>query len=278
MEAIESILGQTYTNIELIIIDDASTDNSWHIIKAYQKNYPETIRIFRNKKNLKQAATVEHAMRLAKGDFIARMDADDVALPSRLEKQLNYLLEHEDTIALGGQCALIDSEGYIIGEKRFPTDFEAVYRYIFQFIPLQQPTLMIARNRIPSFVQFYNPLLSPVEDVEMLFRLFRFGKVENLPDTLLLYRIHDHNSSRMNLKKSFFLTFVSRVRGVLLYGYKPTLTGIVMTLCQAAVALLLPQKFALFLYAVARKTNMITRPKPAVGFTDDIFAKAQVRV
>ena len=205
VEAIESILCQTYKNIEFIMIDDASTDNSWEIMKTYQERYPDIIRISQNRTNLKQAATVEQAMRLARGAFIARMDADDIALPSRLEKQLMYLLTHKDVIAVGGQCALINTEGYIIGEKRFPLTFTDVYRYIFEFIPLQQPTLMIAQERIPHFVEFYNPDLSPVEDVEMLFRLFRFGKVENLADTVLLYRIHDHNSSRMNLKKSFFI-------------------------------------------------------------------------
>src|SRR3989344_2111733 len=80
VEAIESILCQTYKNIEFIMIDDASTDNSWEIMKTYQERYPDIIRISQNRTNLKQAATVEQAMRLDRGAFIARMDADDIAL------------------------------------------------------------------------------------------------------------------------------------------------------------------------------------------------------
>ncbi len=93
MEAIESILNQTYQNFEFIIVDDASTDNSWKIIQKYAKKYPKKIKAFQLKKTLNRGgdACANFALKKAKGKYIARMDADDIAHPKRLEKEVDFL-------------------------------------------------------------------------------------------------------------------------------------------------------------------------------------------
>lgn len=250
--AIESILQQTYKHIEFIIVDDQSTDISWEILKAYAKKYPQ-IKIFRNRTNQKSALTVNKAIAKTTGTFIARMDADDIALPNRLEKQVTYLLSHPATVVVGGQCILIDKNGDRIGEKTFPLTHEEIYKYIFQFCPAQQPTLMIAKDRLPQAFKYYDHGMTPVEDVELLFKFFPHGKVENLPDVLLQYRIHGKNSSLINVKKSFFLTLISRIRGVLFYGYRPTLAGVLFTIAQTLVVMIFPTRFLLMLYTIMRK-------------------------
>lgn len=251
-QAIESIMSQTYKHIEFIIVDDHSQDNSWEILQKYARKYKK-IKIFRNARNLEQARTVTFAMNMAKGDFIARMDADDIALPRRLEAQVNYLLKHPGTVALGGQCLLIDKENTIIGEKRFPTKFIDIYKQSFIFCPAQQPAVMFAINRLPQNFPFYNHGLSPVEDMELLFKLYQYGKVENLQDFVLMYRIHGNNSSLRNFKKSFLLTLVSRLHGVLYYGYKPTGAGVFATALQIFAVFLLPQRTTFFIYKALKR-------------------------
>ena len=268
VDAIESILRQTYQNFEFIIVDDASTDSSWKILKKYAAK-ESRIKIYRNFYTMKAAKTVERAMQLATGDFIARMDADDISLPSRFEKQIAYLQSHRKTIAVGGQCILIDKNGQTIGEKRFPLTFKEIYKYIFQFCPAQQPTLMIAKNRLPEGFTYYNHDLSPVEDVEFLFKLFRYGRVENVPDYLLMYRIHGKNSSLISFKKSFALTLLSRIRAVVLHGYRPTATGVFMTIAQTIAVLFLPQVVTFTLYKVIRR---VLFQKPPLSFSPDSFA------
>jgi hypothetical protein len=172
-----------------------------------------------------------------------------------LEKQVVYLLKHKKTVAVGTQCLLIDSSGAIIGEKKFPTKFEDIYNYIYSFCPAQQPTLMIARKRLPDNFQYYDHGMTPVEDVEFLFKLFQYGKVENMPDYLLMYRIHGKNSSLVNFKRSFFLTLISRIRAVLYYGYRPTVSGVIITFAQAVAILMLPQSLTFFLYKIMKKIN-----------------------
>ncbi len=246
-DAIESILAQTFTDFEFIVVDDASTDNSYKILTDYQKK-DKRIKILSNEKNLKQGATVTRALQEAKGDFIARMDADDISDKYRFQKQINYLLTHRKVVAVGTQCRLINSKGKVIGEKTFPTDFEHIYKYIFEFCPVQQPTMMFAVKRLPQDFKFYDHGMSPVEDVELLLKLFKYGKVENINEYLLKYRIHSENSSLKNLRKSFILTFISRMRGIIYHGYVPTFKGLAVTIAQLVVVMVLPQGASLSLY------------------------------
>lgn len=254
-ESVKSILCQTYRNFEFIIVDDASEDSSWQIIQNLARKNKQ-IKIYRNSQNLGVSETVKKAISLVKGEFLARMDADDIALPQRIEKQIDYLINHKETVAVGGQCLLIDKNGGVIGEKTFPTSFSDINKYIWKFIPLQQPTLMIARHRLPKKFKYYRDGMDTAEEVELLFKLFQYGKVENLADTVLMYRLHDKNTSLLDIRKTFLLTLLARIRGVLFYRYKPTLSGVAVTLLQTAVAILLPRKLALFLYSKLRKINV----------------------
>ncbi|MBI4058695.1 glycosyltransferase family 2 protein [Candidatus Microgenomates bacterium] len=255
-ESIESILNQTYKNFEFLIIDDASNDNSREIIKRYQKKHSNII-LLQNKRRLGISETVKKVISKTKGEFIARMDADDVAVSDRLEKQVKYLSRHHETVAVGGQCLIIDKDSRITGKKIFPTDFSDIYRYIFRFIPVQQPTLMIAAQRLPKNFEYYRDGMNTAEEVELIFKLFKYGKVENLPDVVLCYRIHQHNSSLINIRQTFFLTLVARLRAIFQYGYKPDWQGLVITFIQAVAVLLMPTKLTLFLYKIFRKLNFV---------------------
>lgn len=253
--ALVSILGQTYTNTEIIIVDDASTDNTWEILTRFAKQN-KNIKLLRNKKTQGVSNTVERAIEQTQGDFLARMDADDIALPTRIEKQLDYLLSHPKTVAVGGQCVLINKNGSTIGKKTFPLDFSEIYKYIYRFVPVQQPTLMIAKKRLPKDFRFYTDGLNTAEEVELIFKLFLHGKVENLSDVVLLYRIHDKNTSFLDLKKTFLLTLLARIKAVFRYNYKPDAGGVFITFIQALLVFILPSKMILLLYKTFRQMSV----------------------
>lgn len=250
-QSIQSILNQTYTNFEFIIVNDASTDNTSEILESYAKE-DKRITLINNTYNVGVSRSVECAMQAAKGDYIARMDADDISMPKRFEKQIAYMTEHHDVVALGTQCTTIDQDGHTIGEKTFPLSHDDIYRYIFKFIPVQQPSLMIARHRLPKHFDFYSNSFRTAEEVELIFRLFNYGKVENLPGKLLKYRIHSHNTSFKSVKKTFYNTLISRVRAMYAYNYKPTFDGIIATALQTLIILILPEPAIMFIYSNMR--------------------------
>lgn len=264
-QAVDSILNQTYKNFEFIIIDDASRDGSYAILKDYAKKNKK-IKIFRNKKNSGVSEAAKKAISKTKGEYLARMDADDISLPYRIEKQVAYLEKNKGTVALGGQCALIDTDGSVIGSKTFPTKFEDIYKYIFEFIPLQQPSVMIAKKRLPKNFEYYRNGMNTAEEVELIFKLFLYGKVENLKDTILKYRLHGKNTSLIDVKKTFFLTLLSRLKAVLYYNYKPGFSGIAITLLELLVVSVLPSRAVLVIYKILRTFNTYKN-----SFTFDIF-------
>ena len=229
--AIDSILNQTYKNLELILVDDASTDGSSKVLLEYKK-LGNKIHVYRNKKRFGVSRSASIGVAHSKGDFIARMDADDIAATDRIEKQVNFLLKSKEVVAVGGQCDLIDKKGVKFGEKRFPTSNKDIKSMIFSSVPLQQPTLMVNKALLPGDFVWYDENYSSAEELELLFKLFKFGKVRNLKDFILKYRMHDHNTSLANPKQTFYLTLKTRLIAVLKYGYIPSFKGVLTTLME----------------------------------------------
>src|SRR3989338_5597380 len=122
-EAVKSILNQTYKNFEFIIVDDASRDKTWQFLKSLKD---KRVKLIQNKKNLGLAASLNIAIRLAQGDFIARMDADDISLSNRFEEQIKYLTKHQEIDLCGTWVPLIDDTGKIVGSKTFFFFFKTV--------------------------------------------------------------------------------------------------------------------------------------------------------
>ncbi|KKU18398.1 MAG: Glycosyl transferase family 2 [Candidatus Pacebacteria bacterium GW2011_GWA1_46_10] len=117
-ETIESILRQTYKNLELMIVNDGSTDNTADVIKQFLKKDKRVCWIS-YQMNRGESAAANLGFFVAKGDYIARMDADDIAHPERIAKQIDFLEKNPDYIVVGTQAHIIDGEGEIIGEKVF---------------------------------------------------------------------------------------------------------------------------------------------------------------
>lgn len=109
--AIESIIMQTYQNWEFVICDDCSTDNTWNILQEYKIKYPEKFTLIRNNVNSKLPYSLNQCLNHSKGKYVARMDADDISLPERLEKQLKYLEEHSEYDVVGCSMIRFDESG-----------------------------------------------------------------------------------------------------------------------------------------------------------------------
>jgi len=220
-DAIESILVQTFSDFELIILDDHSTDNSYAIIKEYAKR-DNRILVLHNEKNLGISESRTKCVKSAKGKFIAIADADDISVPTRFEKQLNYLEGHKDYGVVGGFLELFDSEtGKTIAYRRYHKDDIKLRNRIFIYSPIAQPASMI-RKEVFDNIGFYNPEYPPVEDLDIWFRLGTKYKFANIQEVLIKYRVHRNSATIKNMHRVKYLTLKIRKKYMYEYNYHCT--------------------------------------------------------
>lgn len=250
-ECLQSIASQDLRPIELVVVDDCSTDTSWKIINRFAKQY-SWVRAFRNKKNLGVSSTFNYAVSLAQSDYIARMDADDIMAGNRLSLQKRFLDRHPEVVIVGGQCYLINGRGQKTGTKLFPLTHSKIYDMLFRTVPMQQPTIMINRSLLPKDFLFSDTRFAPAEDYGLFFSAARFGKFANLKNFTLFYREHDTNISLVKPKFTFWRIWRTRIDGILYRGYRPSLQSIFTVLAQTLVILLLPEKLIYPLYKFLR--------------------------
>ena len=267
-QAIESILNQSFSNFEFIIVDDASTDDSWKIIKSYAKKDSRIVTI-KNQINLGVSLTSNIAISKARGKFLARMDADDISFTNRIEKQIKFLNKHSKVVAVGGQCVVIDENNNIIGNKNFPSQNKKLKDMIFWAVPIQQPSMMINLKKLPKNFIWYTPNQSSAEEINLMFRFMLYGQIANLEDNLLFYRHLDNSLSHKNPKATFKLTLKSRFNALKL-GFKPSIKAIILNLMQMTVIALIPNNL---IYDIWYRIRGIKKPN---GLTVGTFAKAQV--
>ena len=185
--AVASLLAQSHTDFELLIFDDGSRDRTVKIVEGFGD---PRIHLHR-RPHAGHTLWLREGVQIARGELIARMDADDVARPQRFEKQLAYLSRHPECVALGSEILMIDPEGRPIGERGVPLRHEAIEAELLagRGGALVHPASMFRREALLA-VGSYRPECEPAEDLDLYLRLAEKGRLANLPDTLLEHRLH----------------------------------------------------------------------------------------
>jgi glycosyltransferase involved in cell wall biosynthesis len=197
-DAIQSILDQSFKEFEFIIIDDGSKDASAKLISDFAKKDSRIVPVIRENKGL--IASLNEAASLGRGKFLARMDADDLAMPDRFAKQLQAFDADQDLIALGTWADVIDGNGVLTKELLrgpvSPAEIANTFQQGGRF--LVHPTLMMRTDAYRKSGG-YRMAYKTAEDLDLVLRLLNIGRVSNLPETLLLYRVHGKNVSIENI-------------------------------------------------------------------------------
>lgn len=188
-EAVESILSQTFPDFELIVIDDCSTDGSLAILKSFAER-DARVRLLANAQNLGITPTLNRGIQAARGEFIARMDADDISLPERLEKQAAFLQANPTIGLISGNAEAIDVEGAATDED-FSLIVEPGYiKWLLHFTcPITHPAVM-GRKALFKQAGGYDPEILYAEDYDLWQRMNQFTQLSNLPDVLIKKRAH----------------------------------------------------------------------------------------
>lgn len=187
-ETIQSILNQSYTKFELIIVDDCSTDNTVSVIECFND---DRIVLLKNDKNMRLAYSLNKAIKASNGKYIARMDADDLCMTDRLPLQVKYMEEHPDIAVLGGSAQQFGARSALM---TYPTEHETIKTELLFSNPLCHPAVMFRRSAI---AEWYNVEVKAGQDYELWSRLIWKVKFHNLSDTLIKYRIHSHQTKHI---------------------------------------------------------------------------------
>lgn len=191
-ETVRSVLSQTFEDFELVVVDDGSTDETPRILETFAQSDPRVRVITGPNAGIPQAANV--GLAACRGEFVARIDADDIAKPRRLEVQLAYMKEH-GLVACGTWHDLIDERGRLLKLLKTPVDNATIQeRALKGHGSICNPTSMI-RRRPFSDLGGYSEDLPVAEDLDSWLRLGEVGELGNVPECLAQYRLHSHSIS-----------------------------------------------------------------------------------
>ncbi len=200
-KAIDSILHQTFTDWELILCDDGSTDKTYTVAEMYQKQFPEKIILLKNEINIGLPQTLNNCLCAANGEYIARMDGDDISLPERLYKQITFLKDNPDVDCVGTGMTRFDENGNF--DNVYP--IEKPDKFTLKMYPLCfHATLMMKKsvyNEIGGYITL--PRTIRCEDIDMWFRFAAKGFIAaNLTECLYKVREDKNALKRRKLKYS----------------------------------------------------------------------------
>ena len=194
-EAIDSILNQTFVNFEFIIVNDGSHDDSETIIRSYNDNRITLL----NQQNTGLPSALNYGIERSSTEFIARMDADDIALPDRLELQYEFLIHNTGYVIVGGNAHIIDKDGSYVYTSDLKVDDEEI-RKVFPKSPFIHPSVMFRKSAYFKSGK-YPEYMFIAQDRVLFNRMAVCGKMANLNNCLIKYRIVPTSNSLKDKKK-----------------------------------------------------------------------------
>ena len=194
-EAILSIIHQTYQNWELLVINEfGSNEEGKRIINRYAA-IDSRIRLIQNSERLGIAESLNEGLRQARGEYIARMDGDDISLPKRIEKQVEFMENNNDILLCGVQVEVFGSEKW---DWKLETDSAQIRTDALFYSPCVHPTILFRRDVIDKYSIFYNKNYKASEDYDFFTRVLEFGEIVNLKEVLFKYRLYGTNATYIN--------------------------------------------------------------------------------
>lgn len=207
-DAIDSVLAQTFSDFELLAIDDGSTDNTPNTLADYRARDPRVIVVRQERLGL--AYALNRGLAEAKGSLIARLDADDVALPERLQRQVRYFDKHPDVALLGTWAQVIDDTGQPMRRRLRPlTDPKSLAATLARTNPFVHSSVMFPAATARD-LGGYRPIFEAAEDYDLWLRFSEAGGLATIPEMLILYRRHGGNVTTTSAVRQVFSARLAR--------------------------------------------------------------------
>lgn len=241
-KAVDSVLGQTFESLELIVVNDASADQTQEILLSYRDKDPRVV-YAEHSVNKGVSASLNTGIGLARGEFVARMDADDIAEPRRLERQIALLRENPEVIVCGTSLSFIDENGKVIGRRDYDARDDVIKKKIMRRSPFAHPSVVIRKEVLKTSGLEYSHQYFSAEDYYLWLRLMPFGKFANIREPLLRYRLSSEALTVRRCKTALGSTIRLKWR-YLRYADFISCVNLIMEMS----LFLLPAKWILFLH------------------------------
>lgn len=193
VETIKSICRQTYQNLEILVIDNDSTDDTQQQVLSINDT---RVKLYVNEKNMGQTFSINRGLELANGKYIARIDSDDIALPTRIQKQVEFMEKNPDYVLCGSFVKFISDDDKELFVVKMPTTYKGIEFMHTIACGMYHPAAMYRKSIIDQFGIRYDPNIKMAEDYDLWIKLMRHGKALNLPEILVLYRRGNNNDSQ----------------------------------------------------------------------------------
>lgn len=253
--AIESVLNQTFRNFELIIINDVSSDKTPSIIKEYQEK-DSRVRMINNRKKGLIAGSLNKGIKLARADVIARMDADDVCYPRRLEVQYKLLMKKPEVAVVGANMRIVDEKGKIISKREYPKKSKELKRLMFRYSPFAHPVVMYRKSVFKEFGGYVENIF-PCEDIDLWFKIGSKYQFASVSKPLLKYTLYSTSSSHKKVKDVELLGLKVKIDALKKYDYKLSVFDIFFNLIQYITLWFMPATFRIRLFNFLRSHWLI---------------------
>lgn len=248
-DAIESILSQTFTDFEYIIIDDCSKDATWDIIQDYVKKDSRIIAL-RNEKNLGIAGNRNKGLREAKGKYVVWQDSDDISLPQRVEHQYQFMEVNPGMGIVGGYLQFFNEYGDT-GIRKYKPDDVSLRRKIFRYSPVGQPGAMVRKKCFDEIGEF-DLRYPPAEDLDISFRIGSKYTFANLQEVVIKYRENSNSATFTKLKTIELNTMIIRKKYSKGYGYTMSWVDKVYNFLQYLSIYIIPSRVKIWLFDLIR--------------------------
>lgn len=236
-KTLEGILEQTYSNLEIIITDDCSKDNTLEIVKKYKD---ERIKIFTNEKNLGISGNLNKGVKLSNGKYIAMMDADDWSYPYRIEKQVKVMEENPNVGLCSGYMDICDEDLNFKHTRTYPTKDEDIRKTLLRYNPISHPAAMWRKEILLKTNLYPLDVNNTCHDYAVIFEISQFGEFKNIPKPLIKYRVRKDSVTGKKVRQTQLTSTRLQRNAIKKYGFKPTIGDKVFIFARTISAFILP--------------------------------------
>jgi len=248
-ESIESILNQSFTDFEFIIIDDGSTDNSWDLIQEYAEK-DSRITAIRNKENLWISWNRNKLLKASKWKYVVWQDSDDISTLERIEKQYNYMEQNPKVWICGWGLQFFD-ETWDISQRLYAENDLEIRKTIFRYSPVALPGSIMLKKAITE-VWWFVKWLNVSEDLHLSFRIWEKYKFANVPNIVIRYRQSKWSTTFRKLKRMEIETLKIRWKNHKIGCYKMGLSDKVYNILQYISIYIIPSRIKIGLFNLMR--------------------------